>query len=173
MFSVSFSFVLLRDFIDGWFYSVTIFQSRLFYSVMRFQSVLFSYKILYEISAGFHCQPVLIIYKILITVGFVQSQDFNGSWFSVVTRWSRDLNDGWFSVSVGFVLLWDCKDGWFCSFVLSRNFKGSQFYSVMRFQWRSALLGYEISMMVGFQCQLVLFCYENSKIVGFVPLFFL
>jgi len=62
------------------------------------------------------------------------------------------------SMTVGFAGFRDFNDGRFCSvtrsqwrsFFLLRDFKNSRFCFVTSFQWRSVLVGYMISVMVGF-----------------------
>jgi len=102
---------------------------------------------------GFHCQLVLFCYESSVMVSFVGLRDLNDGRFYSVTRFQYHLALFLKEIlmTVGFVPLRDFNDS------------------------------YEISMMVGFQCQLVLFCYEISKtsvlfgyeisvMVGFVPL---
>jgi len=146
-------FVLLWDFNDGQFCSVTRFQWQLvlflcFFNDGRFCSVMRSQwrLVLFLCSfSRFQRHSVLFRYEILMMVGFVRL---------------RDLNDGWFSESVGFVLSYDFKHGRVCSVTRSQwwlvlflcSFNDGRFCSVMSFQWHlaSVLLGYKISKRVGF-----------------------
>jgi len=84
-------------------------------------------------------------------------------------------------MTVSFVRLGHLNDGRFCSFVPWWVFKNCRFFfcyeSVMmveiyrkkntKFQWWSVLLGYKISLIVGF---VSLYLYQISKVVGYFPL---
>jgi len=79
-----------------------------------------------DLNDRFQCQSVLFCCEISKMVGFVPLFFYEISMTSVLFSYE-------ISKTVGLVLLQDLNDGWFCFFVLLRDFKDSRFCLVMRF----------------------------------------
>jgi len=112
--SIMVSFVPLQDFNKWPFFSIRRFQCHL---------VLFPNE-----------TSMRVKFETIQTVGFVLWQDFNYGRFSVSVLFYYEI-----STTVCFVRLRDLNNGRFCFFVLLRDFKDSQFWFVMRFEWWSVL----------------------------------